>query len=134
MGPTITFRTPTRSNALHLGTYHDTFTVQTADANGATGIATFTVDVNGANDAPTLDAVNDRAALTDTAGDDSFSTITGTLVGHDLDGDETSGLQYSALDAGTPVNTAVAGLYGSLTVGTDGIYNYVPDAAVINAA
>ena len=31
------------------------------------------------------------------------------------------------------MNTAVAGLYGSLTVNADGTYTYVPNAAAINA-
>lgn len=41
-------------NALSEGNYMDTFTVQTKDAHGATGTATFTVDVTGANDAPVI--------------------------------------------------------------------------------
>src|SRR5882757_7949871 len=83
-------------------------------------------------DTPTLDPVN-AGPLTDSADNDSFSTITGTLVGHDLDQGEAATLQYAALDGGSPVNAAVAGLYGSLTVDTDGIYNYVTEAAAINA-
>jgi VCBS repeat-containing protein len=91
------------------------------------------VNVDGANDAPTLDVVN-AGPLADTADNDSFSTITGSLVGYDLDSGEAAGLQYAALDGSSQaVNTAVSGLYGSLTVGTDGVYNYVPDAAAINA-
>jgi VCBS repeat-containing protein len=41
-------------NALSSGDYTDTFTVQTTDAHNATGRATLTVDVTGANDAPVI--------------------------------------------------------------------------------
>ena len=120
-------------NALHDGTYHDTFTVQTADASGATGTATFTVDVTGANDTPTLDAVT-AGPLTDTADNDSFSTVTGTLVGQTSTAARPRGcLCRDRRIELYAVNIAVAGHYGSLTVGTDGSYNYVPDAAAINA-
>jgi VCBS repeat-containing protein len=39
-------------NALPAGSYSDNFTVQTTDAHEATGTATLTVEVTGANDAP----------------------------------------------------------------------------------
>ena len=123
----------TAINALHAGTYADTFTVQTTDVHGATGSATLTVNVTGANDAPTLSAVT-TGPLVDTAGYDNFGNITGTLVGNDLDSGETAMLTYAALDGShQPVHTAVAGHYGSLTVDAYGVYSYVPNAAAINA-
>ncbi|WIW45835.1 VCBS domain-containing protein [Bradyrhizobium sp. 62B] len=47
-------------NALAAGSYADTFTVQTTDVHGATGTATLTVDVTGANDAngPVIDTAS----------------------------------------------------------------------------
>ena len=120
-------------NALHAGSYHDTFTVQTTDVNGASGTAVFTVDVTGANDAPTLQDAN-AGTLIDTAASDSFDNLAGTLVGNDLDSGETTTLRYAALDSTDhAVNSGVTGLYGSLTVNTDGTYTYVPDANAINA-
>ena len=122
-------------NALHAGTYADTFTVQTADVNGATKSALFTVNVTGANDTPTLAAVN-AGTLTDTSASDSFGNLTGTLLGQDADSGETATLTYAALDAAhnnNPVTTAVTGQYGSLTVNASGTYTYVADAAKINA-
>ena len=41
-------------NALHEGNYTDTFTVQTTDVHGAVGTAVLTVNVNGANDTPSI--------------------------------------------------------------------------------
>ena len=119
-------------NALPAGDYSDTFTVQTVDEHGATGTATLTVQVTGANDAPTLADVP-AGTLTDTAASDSFSDLTGTLSGNDVDTGETASLHYAALDNGEAVTTAVAGDYGSLTVNESGSYVYVPDAAAINA-
>ncbi|MBR0778958.1 VCBS domain-containing protein, partial [Bradyrhizobium diazoefficiens] len=119
-------------NALSAGDYADIFTVQTRDVHGATGTATFTVNVTGANDTPTLSAVT-AGPLVDTAAVDSFSDITGTLVGADADTGETATLKYAVLDSASHAVTTVAGHYGSLTVNEDGTYSYVPDAAAINA-
>nr|WP_249159653.1 VCBS domain-containing protein [Bradyrhizobium tropiciagri] len=110
-----------------------TYTVQLADNHGALTAQTITITINGSNDAPTLADVN-AGSLTDTAAQDSFNSLTGALHGHDVDDGETATLTYAALDATDhPVNTAVTGLYGSLTVNADGSYTYVPDAAAINA-
>ncbi|MCA6123305.1 VCBS domain-containing protein [Bradyrhizobium sp. WSM 1704] len=110
-----------------------TYTVQLADNHGAVTTEPITITINGSNDAPTLADVN-AGSLTDTAAKDSFGSITGLLQGHDVDDGETATLTYAALDAGDhPVNTAVTGLYGSLTVNADGSYTYVPDAAAIDA-
>lgn len=68
-------------NALSEGDYFDTFTVQTTDAQGAVGTATFKVNVTGANDAPVITATgtNDSAGanLPETnAGLDETGTLT----------------------------------------------------------
>ncbi|VIO68053.1 Endo-1,3-1,4-beta-glycanase ExsH [Bradyrhizobium ivorense] len=110
-----------------------TYTVQLVDHHGGVVTAPITITINGSNDAPTLGDVN-AGTLTDTADNDSFGALAGTLQGHDVDDGETATLTYAALDADhLPVNTAVAGLYGSLTVNADGTYSYVPNAAAINA-
>jgi VCBS repeat-containing protein len=122
----------TATQALKQGDHaFDVFTYTMHDAHGATSSATLTIDVTGANDAPTLDAVT--KSLADTAINDSFATITGTLVGYDADSGETATLVYAALDSGHAVNSAVTGLYGSLTVDDHGHYKYVADAAAVNA-
>ena len=117
-------------NALSEDNYTDTFTVQTTDVHGATGTATFKVNVTGANDAPVLSNGN-IGKLTDTAGADSFSDLTGHITGTDADTGDT--LTYAVLNADHHAVATVAGHYGALTVNSDGSYTYVPDAASINA-
>ncbi len=110
----------------------DVFTYTMHDAAGATASATLTIDVTGTNDVPTLADVN-AGTLTDTAANDSFGNLMGTLHGNDIDNGETATLHYTALNADSQPVTTVAGLYGSLTVNTDGAYSYVADAHAVNA-
>ncbi|WP_249143887.1 VCBS domain-containing protein [Bradyrhizobium lablabi] len=110
----------------------DVFSYTESDHHGGISTTTLTIDVTGTNDAPTL-ANADAGTLTDTAADDSFGALVGKLNGHDVDNGETATLTYAALDASHhSVNTAIKGLYGSLTVNADGTYTYVPDEAAIN--
>src|SRR5204863_234917 len=109
-----------------------TYTVQVDDHHGGLTSQEITITITGTNDVPTLDAKY-AGELTDTAAYDSFDNLTGTLAGNDVDHGETASLRYAALDGSSAVNTAVAGLYGSLTVNADGTYTYVPNAAAINA-
>ena len=109
-----------------------TYTATVNDHHGGLVTKPVTVTVTGTNDTPTL-AAEFAGELTDTSGDDSFDNLTGTLAGTDVDHGETATLRYAALDGSSPVNTAVAGLYGSLTVNANGTYTYVPNDAAINA-
>ena len=109
-----------------------TYTATVNDHHGGLVTKPVTVTITGTNDAPTL-AAEFAGELTDTAAYDSFDNLTGTLAGNDVDHGETASLRYAALDGSSAVNTAVAGLYGSLTVHADGTYTYVPNAAAINA-
>ena len=109
-----------------------TYSATVNDDHGGLVTKPVTVTVTGANDVPTLAAEN-AGKLTDTAANDIFGNLTGTLDGSDVDHGETASLSYAALDGSSAVNTAVAGLYGSLTVNANGTYTYVPNAAAINA-
>ena len=109
-----------------------TYTATVNDHHGGLVTKPVTVTITGTNDAPTL-AAEFAGELTDTAAYDSFDNLTETLAGNDVDHGETASLRYAALDGSSAVNTAVAGLYGSLTVHADGTYTYVPNAAAINA-
>nr|WP_233286967.1 VCBS domain-containing protein [Bradyrhizobium oropedii] len=110
-----------------------TYTIQIDDHHGGVITTPVTITINGANDAPTLADVN-AGTLTDTAAYDTFSPLTGTLHGHDVDDGETATLTYAGLNSDhVAVNSAITGLYGSLTVNKDGTYSYVPNDAAINA-
>ncbi len=108
------------------------YTVTFTDDHGAHVSQDVTVTIAGVNDAPTLADLH-IGPITDTAAQDIFSDLTGTLAGHDVDSGETATLTYAVLDADHHAATTVAGLYGSLTVNPDGSYSYVANAAAINA-
>jgi VCBS repeat-containing protein len=110
----------------------DIFSYTESDHHGGTSTTTLTIDITGANDAPTL-AVENAGRLTDTAVTDSFPTLTGILIGTDVDSGETGALTYAVLDATSHTVITVAGHYGSLTVNANGTYSYVADATAINA-
>jgi len=69
-------------------TLSDSFNYTVVDAAGASSTTSLTLTIQGANDAPTLKPVS-AGWLTDTADNDSFSEITGTLVGDDVDANTT---------------------------------------------
>ncbi|RXH22932.1 hypothetical protein XH99_34200 [Bradyrhizobium nanningense] len=108
------------------------YTIVPDDGHGAGAGAVVTVNIVGTNDAPTLADLH-IGPLSDTAAADTFSDLTGTLTGNDADTGETATLTYAVLDADHHAATTVAGLYGSLTVNSDGSYSYVANAAAINA-
>lgn len=85
-------------NALSEGDYTDSFTVQTKDTHGATGTASFKVNVTGANDAP---------VITVGSGDSAGATTEETNAGLDLhrtltlsDADAADHVTVSATDVG----------------------------------
>ena len=86
----------------------DVFTYTVNDGHGGTATNTLTINVTGANDAPTL------TAGTATVIEDTQLTATGLLPGHDVDVGDV--LSYTA--------KTVAGQYGTFTVKTDGTYTY----------
>src|SRR5262249_769757 len=60
------------------------FTLNVTDGSGAIDSETLTINLDGVNDTPELGAVTD-ATINDTAADDSFADITGTLTSSDRD-------------------------------------------------
>ncbi|MBK3661140.1 VCBS domain-containing protein [Bradyrhizobium diazoefficiens] len=107
-------------------------TIELRDHNGGCDTAQVTITIAGANDAPTVAAVT-AGPLVDTAAADTFSDLTGQLVGTDADTGETATLSYAVLDADSHAVTTLAGHYGSLTVNSDGTYSYAAGAAAIDA-
>ena len=112
-------------------TASDSFTVTVSDGDAPLGTQTYTVNLSGADDAPTLAPV---AAGSITEVNQSTNTIdsglSGTLVGADVDGET---LTYG-IDGGTVNGNGTVtkvGTYGTLTVNaTTSLYSYVKTAAV----
>jgi len=92
----------------------DVFNVEVSDGS-LSAATTLTVNITGANDAPTITAETATPTLVDTAALDSFAPVTGQLDGFDVD--TGASLSYQIAGA-TPVSgdTVLAGDYGTLTV------------------
>ncbi|MDO6565394.1 VCBS domain-containing protein, partial [Amphritea sp. 1_MG-2023] len=111
----------------------DVFTLTVTDADGALVTQTYTVDVTGADDAPTLDAITSGSiAEVDQSSSTTDANLSGTLSGADVDGDT---LTYGiATGSVTGTTATLAGTYGTLTLDTStGDYSYSKDAAAIEA-
>jgi VCBS repeat-containing protein len=112
----------------------DTITVWSEDGTASKQI---TVTIHGADDQPTLDAVTSGSIAEDAeASTTTVSGLSGTLTGHDVDGDT---LTYGITGGGSDnshvgYDTSLAGAYGTLYVNSlTGAYLYVPDAAAVEA-
>ncbi|MFN7125672.1 MAG: DUF5801 repeats-in-toxin domain-containing protein, partial [Allorhizobium sp.] len=113
----------------------ETFSVTVTDDDGdVSAPIVVTVKVTPVNDAPTLSAVN-SATFTDTSADDTFTPVTGTLAGADVDTNDTLTYSISGGAAFTDLsgyNWAKTGTYGTLYLNTgSGAYKYVPNDGAI---
>src|SRR5262249_28700540 len=117
-----------------------TYTVKVADNHGGFTTQDVTITIAGTNDAPV--AVADIVAVNEDA-TASAATRSAGVLGNDTDPDtgETSTLVVSSILAGTS-GTATAlsggtavvnGTYGTLTIHSDGTYNYTPNNAAAEA-
>ena len=112
----------------------DSFTVTVSDGHGGTGTQTYTVNVHGGDDTPTLNAVT-SGSITEVANSttENSSGLSGTLVGHDVDVETlTYGIQGGTVHPDGTVT--LAGTYGTLTVDiATGSYHYDPNTTAIEA-
>jgi VCBS repeat-containing protein len=119
----------------------DTFNYVVSDIAGATATATLTVTIQGANDTPV--GVNDADIAVEAGGvlngTPGINPI-GNVLTNDTDVDSTVNGETKTVTAIRPVaeagtadftpvtaGTAVAGLYGTLTINPNGSYQYVLD-------
>jgi VCBS repeat-containing protein len=103
------------------------------DAGGSTETATSaaTNAILNVNDAPTLASVG-NGSLTDTAANDSFPTIAGSLLGADVDPGTTLTYGITGGTVSDGISTR-AGIYGTLALATTtGAYTYTPYTTAIN--
>ena len=150
------------AEALDVGdTATDVFNYTVSDGNGGTDIATITITILGANDAPvaqndvgvvvedgTLTVANSANANVtgnfDATGEHSGDVLQTSSSSHkdsNLDGDDTANLVISAVrvggtegsgTAGT-VGQALTGTYGQLTLNENGSYSYVANQDAADA-
>ena len=114
----------------------ESFTLSVTDGNTSAS-QTLTASLGGAEDTPSL-ATLSGFTFTDSSGNDSFSTATGTASGTDRDSGDT--LAYS-ITGGSADNGLAGydlsrtGTYGTLYLNSgDGTYAYVPDDSAIEGA
>ncbi|WP_299930571.1 VCBS domain-containing protein, partial [uncultured Pelagimonas sp.] len=135
------------NNANVVQSLHDTetevrsFTVQVTDVRGAVTQQTVSVTINGTNDAPTVAPSGTDGDVTEASQDpdggvivSGDSSASGQLNASDVDTDGTDQLTYSIVNengyttsATAPANStaSVTGIYGALTIGSDGSYTYL---------
>ena len=92
-------------------------------ATGVLSTSKVSITIDGANDDPTLSAIAEL--ISDGAADDDFGTVSGTLVGSDVDNGAVMSYGLAAGETGTSD-------YGTLTVNPDGSWSFVPNDAAIN--
>ena len=113
-----------------------TYTVTISDDNIPAGTTTqdVVVTINGTNDAPVIAADLTAHTYTDTAGDDTFADIAGTLTSMDVDDGATAtyGVTGGVASSETGFDLELAGTYGVLYVNSvTGAYEYRPNDAAI---
>jgi VCBS repeat-containing protein len=115
------------------------FTLTVTDAGGESASQLFTVNITAANDTPVLTASLTDTTYVDTAGDDTFDNVTGTLSTSDRDTEaETATYSIAGQASGTytvgtnSYDRSVAGTYGTLYLDSaSGAYEFVADDAAI---
>ncbi|QFY59410.1 type I secretion C-terminal target domain-containing protein [Rhizobium grahamii] len=112
------------------------FTLTVTDGSGATDSTDFTVKIDAANDKPELTPVG--ISFTDTAANDTFQSVKGTLVSTDRDTGDTA--KYSIIGGsstnyqtgGIKYDVKIDGKYGTLYLDSkSGAYIYQPDDSAI---
>ena len=109
------------------------FTLKVTDGLGASDSETLTINLNGVNDTPELGAVTD-ASYDDTAADDSFADVTGTLTSSDRDAPETAtyGVVGGVVSAELGFDVEASSAYGTLYLNSlTGDYKFVPNDGAI---
>lgn len=117
-------------------TFTDSFVYTVRMANGALSTARVTVQVAGANDAPTLAAI-EPVSILDTSADDTPAAVTGALGGADVDHGAVltygfaDGVAFTVAADGSLVSTND---YGTLSLNAQtGAYSFVANADAIDA-
>lgn len=117
------------------------FVVNATDGTADSATQTLTISLNGVNDTPELSATLTAHSYTDTAGNDTFASVTGSLSTADRDAGDTATYAIESADVETGSFTIGAntyqqrlvGTYGTLYLSSAGAYEFVPLDAAIEA-
>ncbi|NDH48547.1 MAG: hypothetical protein EBX99_12065, partial [Acidimicrobiia bacterium] len=112
----------------------DAFTFNVTDGSGVTVSQALSIAITGANDTPTLTASVTSAAFADTAADNTFADVVGTLTSTDRDlGDsKTFSITEGVTSTATGFTHQKVGNYGTLYINNStGAYKYVPNDSAI---
>src|SRR5207248_2145939 len=125
-------------NALQAGdTPAVSFTLNVTDSGSLSDSKTLTIHLVGADDTPSLSASVTSATLTDTAVNDSFADVTGTLSTTDRDTVDTATYSITgqvADNSHAGFDHSLASTYGTLYLNSSsGAYSFVAAAGAINA-
>ena len=113
------------------------FVVNATDGSAASAAQTLTITLNGVNDTPELSASLTAHTYVDSAADDSFASLFGTLSTVDRDANETATYAIAGAESGSysvggnSYEQRVVGNYGTLYLNASGAYQFVPDDAAI---
>lgn len=117
------------------------FVVHATDGSADSAARTITITLNGVNDTPELSATLTEHTYTDTAEDDSFTSVTGMLSTADRDAGDTAtysidgpGVESGSYTVGlNGYSQKLVGSHGTLYLNASGAYEFVPDDAAIEA-
>ncbi|SDS63481.1 beta strand repeat-containing protein [Pseudomonas oryzae] len=117
------------------------FVVNATDGTADSTPRTLTISLNGVNDTPELSATLTVQPYTDTAGDDTFASVTGSLSTVDRDAGDTvtyaieaTGVEVGNFNVGANTyQQRLVGTYGTLYLSSAGAYEYAPLDAAIEA-
>ncbi len=110
-----------------------TYTVNVTDGT-ATVPQTVTITITGDNDAPVLTVTPNTGTVEDTAANDSYAAVTGTLSATDVDHGATQsfGIDGGVSGSYSGYNVAKATAYGTLYVNSaTGAYSFIADDAAV---
>src|SRR5207302_820448 len=95
------------------------FTLTVTDGSNATASQLLTITLNGVNDTPVLTASLTSATYNDSAADDTFTAVTGTLTSTDRDAGDTATYSINGQTVGTnTINTVAYDAFKTSTYGT----------------
>ena len=114
-----------------------TYTLTSDDGHGGTDSQDVTITITGTNDTPALSASVTDHTYVDTAADDSFGNLLGTLSTIDPDSGDTATYSVSGGVADNSLagyDTSKASAYGTLYLNSaSGAYEFVPNDTAIEA-